>query len=97
MAQRTPGLVSVILVNFRGDADTIEAISNLGLMDWPKERLEIIVVDNASGDGGADRIRAAAPLVTLVESPVNEGFAGGCNLPSGRGKSGEREKHLGAF
>jgi len=79
MAQRTPGLVSVILVNFRGDADTIEAISNLGLMDWPKERLEIIVVDNASGDGGADRIRAAAPLVTLVESPVNEGFAGGCN------------------
>ena len=75
-----PGVVSVVLVNFRGAADTIEAIRQLGLLDWPQDRLEIVVVENASGDDSAERIRAAAPHVKLVISKTNSGFAGGCNL-----------------
>lgn len=74
------GIISVVLVNFRGADDTITAIAELGKLDLPIERLEIVVVENASGDDSAARIRAAAPHVTLVESPVNDGFAGGCNL-----------------
>lgn len=73
------GVVSVVLVNFRGASDTIEAIANLEQMDWPSHRLEIIVVENASGDDSAERIRSAAPGVILVESATNSGFAGGCN------------------
>ena len=73
------GVVSVILVNFRGADDTLEAIANLSTIDWPQDRLEIVVVENASGDESAERIRAAAPHVRLVVSPTNEGFAGGCN------------------
>ncbi len=75
-----PGVVSVVLVNFRGTDDTLEAIEHLGRLDWPAERLEIVVVENASGDDSADRIRAGAPHVSLVVSDRNEGFAGGCNL-----------------
>jgi len=75
-----PTVVSVILVNFRGTDDTIEAIRTLGQMDWPAEQLEIVVVENASGDDSASRIRAAAPHAIVVESPENLGFAGGCNL-----------------
>lgn len=74
-----PGVVSVVLVNFRGTDDTLEAIKYLGEVEWPKDRLEIVVVENASGDDSAARIRAAAPHVTLIESKTNEGFAGGCN------------------
>lgn len=73
------GVVSVILVNFRGAADTIDAIGHLGALDWPADRLEIVVVENGSGDDSAERIRAAAPHVSLVVSPTNDGFAGGCN------------------
>lgn len=73
-------LVSVILVNYRGADDTVEAIRHLGELDWPVERLEIVVVENASGDDSAEHIRAAAPHVVLVESKKNLGFAGGCNL-----------------
>lgn len=80
MAKPTPGLVSVVLVNFRGTDDTIAAIGFLGELDWPRDRLEIVVVENASGDDSAQRIRAAAPHVTVVESDENLGFAGGCNL-----------------
>ena len=75
----SPGVVSVILVNFRGTDDTLEALRYLAAIDWPKERLEIVVVENASGDDSAKRIRNAAPDVKLVVSKTNDGFAGGCN------------------
>lgn len=74
------GVVSVVLVNFRGADDTIEAIRHLQLLDWPEDRIEIVVVENASGDDSAERIRAAAPDALVVESSENRGFAGGCNL-----------------
>jgi GT2 family glycosyltransferase/glycosyltransferase involved in cell wall biosynthesis len=75
-----PGLVSVIVVNYRGATDTIECIKGLRELDWPADQLQIVVVDNASGDGSADRIAAAAPDVKLVRATENTGFAGGCNL-----------------
>ncbi|GAA4620101.1 glycosyltransferase [Saccharopolyspora hordei] len=74
-------LVSVIVVNYRGAEDTVECLRALREeLDYPAERLEVLCVDNASGDGSADRIRAAAPEVRLIESERNLGFAGGCNL-----------------
>ncbi len=73
------GLVSVILVNYKGATDTIEALGHLRALDWPADALEIIVVDNASGDDSVARLRAADPLVKIVESSTNSGFAGGCN------------------
>jgi hypothetical protein len=79
MAQPRAGVVSVILVNFRGAAQTIEGVRALTEVDWPSEKLEIVVVDNASGDGSVDDIRAALPDIVMVESGENLGFAGGCN------------------
>ncbi len=82
------GVVSVVLVNYRGAGDTIIAIEQLKVVDWPADLREIVVVDNASGDDSAARIREAHPDVTLVESTSNLGFAGGCNLGVSR-SSGE--------
>jgi GT2 family glycosyltransferase/glycosyltransferase involved in cell wall biosynthesis len=74
------GVVSVVVVNYRRASDTVTCVQALEGLAWDPARLEVIVVDNASGDGSADRIRAAAPAARVVESPVNRGFAGGCNL-----------------
>ena len=41
--------------------------------------LTAIAVDNASGDGTADELSAAAPWVQVLEMPRNGGFAAGCN------------------
>ena len=79
-AKTTPGVVSVVIVNYRGADDTIQCVEGLRGLDWPTELLQIVVVDNASGDDSAARIRAAAPDITLIESQENTGFAGGCNL-----------------
>lgn len=40
----------------------------------------IYVVDNASTDGTVDYIKVNHPLVKLITSPSNLGFAAGCNL-----------------
>jgi GT2 family glycosyltransferase len=78
----SPGVVSIVIVNYQGADDTIECLAAIRELDWPSDRLQVVVVDNASGDGSAARIQAAAAAedITLVESPENTGFAGGCNL-----------------
>lgn len=76
-----PGVVSVVVVNYRGADDTIECVHSLQGLDWPADRLEIVVVENASPDDSADRLRSGLPSsVVLLESASNTGFAGGCNL-----------------
>jgi GT2 family glycosyltransferase len=42
--------------------------------------MQVMLVDNGSGDGVAERVRAEHPSVEVRESAVNLGFAGGCNL-----------------
>jgi GT2 family glycosyltransferase/glycosyltransferase involved in cell wall biosynthesis len=80
-ARLRPGVVSVVVVNYRGAPETVECLRALADVAWPGGRLEVVVVDNASGDGSVEQIRAAAgPPVVVVQSDVNLGFAGGCNL-----------------
>ena len=43
------------------------------------EALEVIVVDNASGDNSADLVAQRYPQVRLIRNTQNQGFAGGCN------------------
>ena len=75
----TQPLVSVIIVNYRGVEDTLDAVQNLWATSWPKDALEVVVVDNASGDESVAKL-SKLPDVVLVESKSNLGFAGGCNL-----------------
>ncbi|NUU16801.1 glycosyltransferase [Cellulomonas humilata] len=74
------GVVTVILVNYKGADDTITALKAFDDVDWPADRLELVVVDNDSGDGSVERIREAVPGALVVDSGSNTGFAGGCNL-----------------
>ncbi|RKT57495.1 glycosyltransferase [Saccharothrix australiensis] len=73
--------VSVVVVNYRGADDTITCLRALFAdLSYPADKLQVVCVDNASGDGGAERIRAAVPRAVVVDAPTNLGFAGGCNL-----------------
>jgi GT2 family glycosyltransferase/glycosyltransferase involved in cell wall biosynthesis len=79
---RTPrtGVVSVVLVNFRGATDTIACVRALRKCAWEDDRLEIIVVENGSGDDSRERLEEIRDLASIVVSAENLGFAGGCNL-----------------
>ncbi|MEY4605781.1 MAG: hypothetical protein RLY45_541, partial [Actinomycetota bacterium] len=73
-------MVRVIVVNFDGGAITLRCLDSLLATDYPADRLEIVVIDNASVDGLLWTIREQYPTVRLIVSDVNEGFARGCNL-----------------
>jgi len=79
----TSSLVSVVIVNFRGTDDTLEAVARLNDVDWPADQLEILVVENGSGDDSERRLRAALGQqanVQIIVSKDNLGFTGGSNL-----------------
>lgn len=80
MKKIIPGVVSVVLVNFRGVDDTLEAIQGLRELNWPEHLLEIVVVENGSGDDSLVRLRRIPGKIKIVASAKNLGFAGGCNL-----------------
>ncbi|MEX2256565.1 MAG: glycosyltransferase [Acidimicrobiia bacterium] len=73
------GRVSVVIVNFDGADDTLACLEAVQELDWAGERLEVIVVDNASSGDDVQRIRGAHPEVHVVALRENVGFAGGCN------------------
>lgn len=71
-------LVSIVLVNFRTPAMTLDCVASLASHCLAVSS-EIIVVDNGSGDNSPERLRDAAVPLVLVPLPVNVGFGGGCN------------------
>ncbi len=75
-----PPDVSIVIVSYRVCAvltDCLRSLFGGGLDDV---RAEVIVVDNASGDDTAERVRADFPTVRLIALPTNRGFAGGNNI-----------------
>ena len=70
-------LLSIITINYNGLKDTCELIDTLPLND---ETIEVIVVDNASTQDEATEIGKRYPLVKVIKSDKNLGFAGGNNL-----------------
>ena len=70
--------VHVVVLNWNGWRDTIRCVRSVTRSTYRNHH--VVVVDNGSDDGSVRRIRSACPEVTIVESPTNLGFAGGCNL-----------------
>lgn len=76
--------IAVSIINYRTGAMTIACVASV-LADIGDLDAQVVVVDNASGDGSADLIAdwiAAQPAgtpVRLVRSARNSGFSGGHN------------------
>jgi GT2 family glycosyltransferase len=68
--------VAAVVLNWNGWRDTVACLESLRRLDVVPR---VIVVDNGSTDGSADRIRAEAPWAQLVQLPSNRGFSCGMN------------------
>lgn len=71
--------VSVIILTYNGSAYIKNLLDSLHDQSYPKEKTEIIVVDNASTDNTAGLIKEHYPAVKLFVLPQNIGFAAGNN------------------
>jgi GT2 family glycosyltransferase len=75
--------VGIAIVNRDRRELLLRCLDSLAALDWPKEALEVVVVDNASSDGSAEAVRQRHPEVRVVEEDRNLGFAGGANRAVG--------------
>ena len=76
--------LSIIILNYKTMDLTIKCVESI-VAEHRKEldnkTFEIILVDNASGDGSVEKFRKLKiEGLTLVESSENVGFGNGCNL-----------------
>jgi len=68
--------LSIVTINYNGLKDTCALIESIPFND----KMEVIVVDNASDNQEADHISSRFPHVKVIKSDKNLGFAGGNNL-----------------
>lgn len=70
--------ISVVIVNWR-TLDALRACVNSVLAQKQAPPLEVIVVDNDSGDGSAEMVEREFPDAKLIKNDQNHGFAYACN------------------
>ncbi|MFZ5917787.1 MAG: glycosyltransferase family 2 protein [Chloroflexota bacterium] len=72
--------VSVIVVNYNGRQHLSPCFSSLLALDYPTDRLELILVDNASTDGSLDHMRQHFSGVRLIANARNWGLCRANNI-----------------
>jgi hypothetical protein len=70
---------SVIVLNWNGKEHLDECFSSVLACNYPQEKLEVIMVDNASTDGSVEFVKANFPAVRVLALDKNYGFSVGNN------------------
>ncbi len=68
--------VSAVIVHYKTPEDTVRAA--LAVAETAPAA-EVVVVDNASGDGVAEELERRIPGARLIRESVNRGYGAGCN------------------
>jgi N-acetylglucosaminyl-diphospho-decaprenol L-rhamnosyltransferase len=83
--ERAPGPgVDIVIVNWNSRSLLRECLAALDQSDIA-ERLNVIVIDNASADGSAEGLAVERARFDLVRNAENRGFAAACNQGARRG------------
>jgi len=72
--------VSIVIVNYNGLSFLKKCLPSILEINYPREKYEIIMVDNASTDNSVDYVRRKFPYVKIIKLARNYGFTGGCNI-----------------
>jgi GT2 family glycosyltransferase len=80
MSGRPAPSVSLIVLNWNGRSHLDSCLESLLDLDYPCDRIEIVLCDNGSTDGSVEHVRRRFPDVKVVSLERNHGFAEGNNL-----------------
>ena len=67
-------MVRVVVLNYNGDPHLYRCLEALAATQWPSDRLQVVVIDNASADGSPDVVADRFPAVELRRLATNTGF-----------------------
>jgi len=71
---------SVIVVNYNGVRYLEDCFRSLETLNYPDDKLEVMLVDNASTDGSVEYVTTNFPRVRIIRNRENLGFAKGNNI-----------------
>lgn len=71
-------MLSIVIINYKSAPQTISLIQSI-LESDPFLPIEIVVVDNASKDGSADKIERHLPFSQIIRNEVNQGYSAAVN------------------
>ncbi len=74
MSKENLPFVSIIVVNYNGKQFLGECFASLENSDYPRDKFEVILVDNASTDGSVQYIRENFSWVNVLALDKNYGF-----------------------
>lgn len=79
--------VSVIVLNYNGLRYMDDCFTSLSRLEYPGEKLDLVLADNASSDGSPEYVRERFPQVRILQFDRNYWFSGGMNRAVARSKS----------
>lgn len=71
--------VNIIVLNYNGKQHLRDCFESLEKLYYPKDKCEVIMVDNASTDDSVEYAKNNFPFVRVIEFDKNYGFAEGNN------------------
>lgn len=74
--------VTLVVVNFNGKHHLESFLPSVQAMTYPKDLVDIVVVDNGSTDGSFEWLQREHPTIGVHKCGKNEGFASGVNIGS---------------
>ncbi len=79
MTNKNMPQVSIILVNLNGAKHLPTCLDSIKQLNYPQEKIEVVVVDNNSKDKSVDILNKKYPDVKVVQNEDNLGFARAVN------------------
>jgi GT2 family glycosyltransferase/glycosyltransferase involved in cell wall biosynthesis len=79
MSERGWPRLAVVVPNYNGAAHLEACFGSLEALDYPADRLDLWLVDNASRDDSLALMRQRFPRVRVLRNRANLGFAAACN------------------
>lgn len=76
--------VSIIILNHNGRRFLNDCFASLGFIDYPKDKYEVIMVDNGSTDDSVRFTAERFPGVRIVRLDKNYGFSKGADIGAGQ-------------
>ncbi|HEX2937451.1 MAG TPA: glycosyltransferase family 2 protein [Ruminiclostridium sp.] len=67
--------VSIVIANLNGKHHLRECLESIRKLHYPKDKIEVVMIDNGSTDGSVEFIRQNYAWVKLLCNSKNEGFA----------------------
>ncbi len=71
--------ISIVIPTYNNLSLLLECLDSVHKLDYPRERLEVIVVDNNSSDRTPEAVATRYPNVRVVQLDTNTGFAPACD------------------